>query len=141
MPASATVIEDLAAEDGRTPAVDGAVLDQLASDLGDTDGELRAEIVQLYLDEGEPQIQALLAAASLGDTTTLRLISHTLRSTSSTLGAAGLAHLLQRVEDVSRQTAGEDPPNLGMLCRAVADEYRLVAGELAHYAVPASVAA
>jgi HPt (histidine-containing phosphotransfer) domain-containing protein len=105
----------------RAPAVDSAALDRLAEELDDVH-----EIVQLYLRALPLRCGSIAQALAAGDAGALRDAAHTLRSASAFVGAAGLAALCDRLEQVSTQAAPL-PVALGM---EVAAEGRRVEAEL-----------
>lgn len=108
---------------GDAPAVDFTVLDALIADLGDAGEGMRPMLWQSYLQEGEPLVAGLVAAATRGDFDAVRSAAHQLKSSSALLGVRPLAALLQRTEDLAR--AG----SLGLVAitASVEAEYRRVA--------------
>jgi HPt (histidine-containing phosphotransfer) domain-containing protein len=84
----------LTAEDG---AVDTGALDELRASVGN-DPEFFAEIVGDFLTEAPDQLDALRAALASGDAPRAARAAHTLKGTSRTFGAGGLAALCQEVE-------------------------------------------
>jgi HPt (histidine-containing phosphotransfer) domain-containing protein len=110
------------------PAVDGCVLDSLMAQIGDDSGELLDDLITTYLNEGTGHVMAFSAAATSGDADTVRRIAHTLRSTSSLLGAMPLVRLLELAEDAARSGA----ESLPSFAEPVLNEYARVAESLEH---------
>jgi CheY-like chemotaxis protein/anti-sigma regulatory factor (Ser/Thr protein kinase)/HPt (histidine-containing phosphotransfer) domain-containing protein len=106
--------------------IDGHAFDRLMTDLDDTDGNLRAELVRTYLLDGVHHLTKLGEAIASGDTATSAICAHTLRSTSALLGALTLAELLQRTE-VAAMTS---PADLDGLIALVEAEYARVTQRL-----------
>jgi CheY-like chemotaxis protein/HPt (histidine-containing phosphotransfer) domain-containing protein len=110
----------------RPPAVDESVLDGLRVQLDDATGDLVAELIDTYQDEGDGQIEQLVTAADCGQTARVATIAHSLRSTSALLGATGLVLLLQGVEKAAREGSTE----LGPAALQVKHEYERASAAL-----------
>jgi HPt (histidine-containing phosphotransfer) domain-containing protein len=82
------------------PAVDASVLLRLDTEVGGV-----GEIVELYLRALPLRCGSIAQALADDDPAALRRATHTLRSASALVGAASLATLCERLEDVSEQTA------------------------------------
>ncbi|GAB6141435.1 hypothetical protein JCM14076_21640 [Methylosoma difficile] len=67
------------------------------------DGLLK-QVINLYLDNAEKLLQNLETSWSAMDIENLRIASHTLKSTSSQMGASSLAELCRKLEFETRQT-------------------------------------
>ena len=78
-------------------ALDTATLDELRTSVGGDD-EFLAELVDEYLADAPMQLETLYEAAASGDADVARRAAHTLKGTSRTFGAAGLASLCQVAE-------------------------------------------
>jgi CheY-like chemotaxis protein len=89
-------------------------LTELQEQLGDVD--LLRETVRLYLTELPRRRDALRVALRADDRDAVLLASHTLRSSSAMLGAAGLAQRCAEVEAAGRRVA---PERLTALCERV----------------------
>ena len=100
--------------------VDGAVLTQLAVDLG---AEHAAEICRLFLERASTEVQTVGAALDVGDTAGAARSAHRLKSASGFVGATVLATLCAEVE------AGAPTPALAHL---LVDELKQTAVELEH---------
>jgi signal transduction histidine kinase/DNA-binding response OmpR family regulator len=108
----------------RVPSVDRAVVSKLAASMG---GAFVAELIDTFVDDGREQLAALHIALTANDVDTFRRAAHSLKSTSETLGAAGLASLARELETLARggRLDGADG-RLG----ALAEQYETVAREL-----------
>ena len=61
-------------------------------------GALLPQLLKVYRDEARQQLQKLAAAVSAADATTLRNISHTLKSSSFSVGAKRVGELCATLE-------------------------------------------
>lgn len=75
--------------------VDGAVLAQLAVDLG---AEHATEICRLFLENAAAEVHAVETALAAGDPAAAARSAHRLKSASGFVGATGLAALCAKVE-------------------------------------------
>jgi len=107
------------------PAIEVSVLAALLADIGDEGPEMMRALWDAYLQDGEPQVAQLSAAAAADDSAAVSRLAHGLKSSSAALGARRLADLLQVMEDEGRAGA----PRLVELARSVAAEYGRVAEE------------
>lgn len=71
----------------------------LQADYGD---ELLTQVIKTYLDNSNKLLQSLEQAWGTGDSKTIRMVSHTLKSSSSQVGAYSLAELCRAVENEAR---------------------------------------
>lgn len=101
----------------------GATLDAEALALIDdpNDASFLAELVEIFLADCPPRLEALTAAALRGDLAGAGDAAHSLKSSAANLGAVALATLAQRVSDLAR--AGADAAPLEELAAAVQKEY------------------
>lgn len=76
-----------------------ASIRSLEVDYGD---ELLKQVISTYLDNSSKLMQALEQAWSVGDLKAIRMASHTLKSSSSQVGAHTLAELFRNVENEAR---------------------------------------
>ncbi|MDA3830090.1 Hpt domain-containing protein [Paucibacter sp. O1-1] len=100
------------------PEPKGGLLDRGALDnirAIDDDGSVLDEVIQMYLDEGDTHVDALLAALAGGHTADLARTAHALKSASFNVGAKTLGDLCQRLE---RQAKSGDTHGLGDLVAA-----------------------
>ncbi len=76
-----------------------ACIRSLEADYGK---ELLRQVIKTYLDNAGKLVQALEHAWSIGDLKAIRMASHTLKSSSSQVGAHSLAELCRNVENEAR---------------------------------------
>lgn len=60
--------------------------------------ELLKEVIDSYLQESPKQLTALREAIAMGDHSTLIAVAHSLKASSASLGATGLAQLCEALE-------------------------------------------
>jgi HPt (histidine-containing phosphotransfer) domain-containing protein len=92
-----------------TGAVDAAVLDRLLDELDDP--ALVATVIATYRRELPGRVEGIEDAARAGDLAELKAVAHTLKSTSSALGAEVLAERCRELEEL----ATSETPALGSL--------------------------
>jgi PAS domain S-box-containing protein len=127
IPAAAAVACEVGPpSDDDPPAVDLEVFDRLIADMGADSPSSRWDVIDAYLEQGDGWVGDLSAAARLGDADRVRLITHTLGSSSALLGALVLAQLLTDVGTLARTDQVDLKP---ATARAVA-EYQRVAADL-----------
>ena len=78
--------------------VDPSVLDTLTARLGDRGPAFRTSLVQTWRDETAARLADLDTAAAAGDADGVARVAHTLKSSSSALGAQPLAALCEEIE-------------------------------------------
>ncbi|HET7141531.1 MAG TPA: Hpt domain-containing protein [Candidatus Limnocylindria bacterium] len=86
------------------PVLDEAVLADLLESTGDDPAFVR-ELLETYLGETPTQLAAMAAAVEAADAEALVRPSHTLKSSSATLGAARLSALGRELEMTGRSGA------------------------------------
>jgi CheY-like chemotaxis protein len=106
-------------------AVEVAALDDLMEQMGGGP-DIRRELIDSYLDDGQDRIDSLSLAAGIADTTTVAQVAHALRSSSAQLGATVLANLLEQIENAARTA----PSEISALALEILDEYPRVARAL-----------
>ncbi|PXW91343.1 signal transduction histidine kinase [Nitrosomonas sp. Nm84] len=84
-------------------AIDPEALVSIRSLEADYGDELLRQVIQTYLDNANKLMQALEQAWSTGDLKAIRMVSHTLKSSSSQVGAHSLAELCRNVENDARE--------------------------------------
>ncbi len=85
------------------PVIDEATLETLrALDPNNGGNELLRRIIRLYLSDADTQLKSLEQAWAKGELDTIRSVSHTLKSSSTQVGALWLAELCQKVENEAR---------------------------------------
>jgi CheY-like chemotaxis protein len=108
------------------PAVDLEALSRVTIEVG---AQSSAQLIEAYLEQADPWIGDLVAAADHGNVYRVGQIAHTLGSSSALLGAQTLADLLAVAERLARS----DPPDLDRLvstASSVAVEYDRVSAAL-----------
>ncbi len=83
-------------------AIDVKVLQSFRNMVGENADLVLAEMIDCYLEDAPKLISAIAQAVAQGDATQLRHASHTLKSSSATLGAMTLSHLCKKLEVMSR---------------------------------------
>jgi HPt (histidine-containing phosphotransfer) domain-containing protein len=89
--------------------IDSAALDELLETVGG-DREFLAELVETYLSDSPGLFIELRAAIAAGDAASARRAAHTLKSTSASFGANGLA---ARCREIEAAAAAGDLDGLG----------------------------
>lgn len=80
--------------------IDRAVLEQLLADLGG-DRQSLMELIGIFLDDAPKLLLALNAAARGGDVAALGAASHTLKSTSASMGARVMSGQCNRLQELA----------------------------------------
>ncbi len=88
-------------------AIDANVLQSFRNMIGEKADLVVAEIIDCYLEDAPKLISAIAQAVAQGDATQLRHASHTLKSSSATLGAMTLSDLCKKLEVMSRAENSE----------------------------------
>ena len=98
------------------PVFDATVLEELRASIGDDDDGFGIELAEAYLADGPTQLAAMEAAIAANDASAVVRPSHTLKSSSATLGALRLADVCRRLEHAGRGGTvggeGADPTTL-----------------------------
>ena len=107
-------IDDSAATaDEATDPLDRGVLQGLR-ELGDAD--LLSELVDLFLEDAPPQLEALRGAVEGGDASSVERVAHALKGSCGNMGAAQMAAICAELQDIG--TSGDltrAPQLLGQL--------------------------
>ena len=82
--------------------IDAKVIAEFKTMVGDNTGAILVEIIDCYLEDAPTYIKNIAKAISQNDAAELRQASHTLKSSSATLGATNLATICQELETLSR---------------------------------------
>lgn len=97
-------VEETDMREERDPgALDGAVLEGLKLLGGDDDPGLFAELVELFLQDTPPRIEALTKALESADAQALERAAHALKSSSANLGALVLSSIFKDLELAGRE--------------------------------------
>ncbi|HEY9597983.1 MAG TPA: Hpt domain-containing protein [Cyanophyceae cyanobacterium] len=70
--------------------------------IGENADMVLAEMIECYLDDAPKLVRAIAQAVHQQNAQKLRQASHTLKSSSATIGAMTLSHLCQQMEVMSR---------------------------------------
>jgi hypothetical protein len=116
--------------DARPPAVDLDVLHRLSADMGADSPDGRQMLIDAYLEQAGGWVGDLLPVAQRGDRERIRMIAHTLASSSALLGAHRLAELLSESGRVARTDGPPGSSELVEAARQVTAEYARVAALL-----------
>jgi len=87
---------------GNQPPLDVSVLRSFREMMGEKADEILAEMIDCYLEDAPKLMDAIALAVAQKDALQLRYASHTLKSSSLTLGATTLSQLCQELEAMSR---------------------------------------
>jgi signal transduction histidine kinase/DNA-binding response OmpR family regulator/HPt (histidine-containing phosphotransfer) domain-containing protein len=101
-PSSAHLLTKAPATSSPPDPIDAKVLQSFRNMVGERADLVLAEIIDCYLEDAPKLISAIAQAVGQGDATQLRHASHTLKSSSATLGAMTLSHLCKKLEVMSR---------------------------------------
>jgi two-component system, sensor histidine kinase and response regulator len=84
-----------------TPVVDDRVLDEILESTGNDIGFVR-ELIETYLADAPPQLEAMRSAVEADDAAALVRPSHTLKSSSAAVGAMRLSAVARELEMAGR---------------------------------------
>jgi len=91
-------VPETPSDSSATPALDRQVLQDLREIAGDDFEGLIAEVIDSYLEDSPPRVQAIHSAIAHDDANALHQSAHALKSSSLTIGATGLAQLCADLE-------------------------------------------
>jgi len=109
------------------PALDPAVLDELADLQEDGEPDILAELADLFFEDAPARLAVLRAAWEAGDAETLRQTAHALKGSCGNLGARKMYETARLLEEAGRR--GALPADTGLLDRLDA-EFRQTRAEL-----------
>jgi HPt (histidine-containing phosphotransfer) domain-containing protein len=101
--------------------LDGATLDMLQEVLEDG----FTGLLETFLSDSRQKIESLRSAIDAADADLIRRNAHSLKGSSSNLGAAGMVELSQRMEDQAR---ADKLSGLETLLKQLESEFRTVEG-------------
>jgi two-component system sensor histidine kinase/response regulator len=87
----------------RPSPIDQAVLEGIRSLEGPGGQGLFERVLSLFLSDNPKLVEQIRSSAETGDADSLRHASHTLKSSSANVGAAGLSELCRKIEFRTRQ--------------------------------------
>lgn len=88
-----------------TKSIDPQALQAIIDMAGDSAGEAIVEVIDSYLEDAPQLLQAIRRAIASEDLPSLRAATHTLKSTSATLGATTLSALCKQLEAIGNVAA------------------------------------
>jgi histidine phosphotransfer protein HptB len=110
-----------------TPAIDPEAIGNLRELNPGDNGEFLKEIVSIYLEDTPKRIGELKASLASGDAATFTRAAHTIKGSSSNVGAVALKGVAERMELISKRQG------LGAMAPLIADceaEFSRAAAEL-----------
>jgi HPt (histidine-containing phosphotransfer) domain-containing protein len=110
-----------------TPAIDPDAISNLRELNPGDNGEFLREIISIYLEDTPKRIGELKASLASGDASTFTRAAHTIKGSSSNVGAVALKGVAERMELVSKRQG------LGAMAPLIADceaEFSRAAAEL-----------
>ena len=114
------------------PAIDPAAVSNLRELNPGDDGEFLREIISIYLEDTPKRIGELKASLASGDAATFTRAAHTIKGSSSNVGAVALKGVAERMELLSKRQGLSAMPPLVADCEAefsrAAAELRAIAG-------------
>jgi PAS domain S-box-containing protein len=111
----------------RENPLDESVLDSLAALQGEEDGDIVAELTEIFVKETEPRLERLEGAVAAGDADVLHRESHGLKGTAASIGARRLAQVAKVMEEGGRAGSTEGAE---ALLRDLREEYARVKAAL-----------
>lgn len=85
-----------------TPVLDINVV-RVLSELCDDDSDLLVQIIDIYLCEAPPKLEAIATTVATNQTDALKQATHSLKSISQTVGAVKVAEVCERLEILGHQ--------------------------------------
>ncbi|MBX0328105.1 Hpt domain-containing protein [Oscillochloris sp. ZM17-4] len=116
-----------AAADSAPQAIDRAVIQQLASALGDQGVAVMPALIRTFIESGDALLASARVAIGRDDRPTMRRAMHTLKSNANTFGARALEALCR---DLERRAADGGLSDAGAALDEVAAELALVRAAL-----------
>ena len=110
-------------------SVNLTTLHEVASDIGGEDPEFLAELIDSYLDNARSLLQEIYTSFAQKNFESMTRTVHTLKSSSSVIGADDLSNLCRDLETNLRNQNYED---LDIKLSKITDEYSSVQSELEH---------
>jgi histidine phosphotransfer protein HptB len=110
-----------------SPAIDPAAIRNLRDLNPGDNGEFLKEIVTIYLEDTPKRIEELKTSLAAGDSVLFTRAAHTIKGSSSNVGAVALRGVAERLESISKRQG------LGAVASLIADceaEFTRAAAEL-----------
>jgi HPt (histidine-containing phosphotransfer) domain-containing protein len=98
-----------------TPSIDPTAIDNLRELNPGDNGEFLKEIISIYLEDTPKRIAELKASLAAGDAATFTRAAHTIKGSSSNVGAVALRGVAERMESISKKQG------LGAMAPLIAD--------------------
>jgi histidine phosphotransfer protein HptB len=108
-------------------AIDSSAIKSLRELAPGDNGEFLKEIITIYIEDTPKRIAELKASLASGDTVTFTRAAHTIKGSSSNVGAVALKSVAERLESISKRQG------LGSVSQLIADceaEFARAAAEL-----------
>jgi HPt (histidine-containing phosphotransfer) domain-containing protein len=86
-----------------TAAIDPTAINNLKELNPGDDGEFLKEIIMIYLEDTPKRIAELKASLAAGDTSAFTRAAHTIKGSSSNVGAVALKAVAERMESISKR--------------------------------------
>ncbi|MEQ9372459.1 MAG: response regulator [Coleofasciculus chthonoplastes F3-SA18-01] len=118
-------VPEITSDSSATPALNRQVLQDLREIAGDDYEGLIAEVIDSYLEDSPPRVQAIRSAIAHDDANALHQSAHALKSSSLTIGATGLAKLCAELEALGC-TGNLEPASI-LISRFDAEYERVIA--------------
>ena len=106
------LVPSAGADDASREAVDLEALAGLEEMQDEGEPSLVVELIDLYLEESPRQLASMLGAAAGADAAAIRRAAHSLKGSSASLGALGVAALCEEIE---RESYGDSSRRVGAL--------------------------
>lgn len=108
-------------------ALDQSTLDSINTLQSDGDESVLDQIINIYLDDAPKQLEKLKQAVTENNSTIIYNVAHSLKSSSSTLGAVELSKTLKELETRGRNNSLK---GARMLLNTITAEFKLVSAAL-----------
>ena len=99
---SASVAVSSSVNRGNVSPIDFQILHNLSELDDDDDPNFLGDLINIYLSDAPQHLQMMKEAIGLGDANSLKLASHTLKSSSANLGALCFSEVCKELESISR---------------------------------------
>jgi HPt (histidine-containing phosphotransfer) domain-containing protein len=95
-----------------SPAIDPEAIEQLRFLEDEDQPNVVAELVNLFIEHAPPKIAAIRDAIAQQDATAVRRAAHSLKGSSANVGARGMQHVCERLEQDAASGSLEGAPAL-----------------------------
>ncbi len=111
-----------------SPAIDPETIEQLRFLEDESQPNVVAELVGLFIEHTPPKIESMLDAIAKSDAGALKRAAHSLKGSSANVGATGMRQVCEQLEHGAAAGSLEDAPRLVSLLQ---DEFAVVRQALA----------